>query len=56
MPLEFGFWRIDGDLTEVDWGTLGLESQLEGILDTDISVAAPNWMVIGRQVKTAYSA
>ena len=52
MPLEFGFWRIDGDLKEVDWGTLGLEAQLEGILDTDISVAAPNWMVIGRQVKT----
>ena len=52
MPLEFGFWRIDGDLKEMDWGTMGLESQLEAILDTDISVAAPNWMVIGRQVKT----
>lgn len=46
MPLEFGFWRIDGDLKEIDWGTLGLESQLEAILDTNISVAAPNWMVI----------
>ena len=52
MPLEFGVWRIDGDLKEVDWSTLGLESELEKILDTDISVAAPNWMVIGRQVKT----
>ena len=52
MPLEFGFWRIDGGLKEIDWGTLGLESQLEAILDTDITVAAPNWMTIGRQVKT----
>lgn len=52
MPLEFGFWRIDGDLTAVDWGTLDLESRLEDILDSDISVAAPNWMVIGRQVLT----
>jgi len=52
MPLEFGLWRIDGDLTAVEWGSLNLESRLEDILDRDISVAAPNWMVIGRQVLT----
>ena len=50
--LEFGLWRIDGDPVAVEWGTMDLESSLEDILDTDISVAAPNWMVIGRQVKT----
>ena len=52
MPLEFGLWRIDGDLAAVDWGAMDLEERLEGILDRDITVAADNWMVIGRQVLT----
>jgi hypothetical protein len=52
MPLEFSFWRIDGDLAAVEWGTMDFESRLESILDRDISVAFPNWMVIGRQVLT----
>ena len=52
MPLEFGLWRIDGDPVAVEWGTMDLESRLEDILDRDITVAAPNWMVIGRQVLT----
>lgn len=27
MSLEFGFWRIDGDLKQVDWSSLELESE-----------------------------
>jgi len=52
MPLEFGLWRIDGDLAAVDWGAVDLEERLESFLDRDITVAADNWMVIGRQVLT----
>lgn len=31
-----------------------IEARLEGILERDIAIAAPNWMVIGRQVPTSY--
>ena len=52
MPLEFGLWRSDGKLGAIERSSLDLESPLEEILDKDISIAAPNWMVIGRQVPT----
>lgn len=54
MPLEFGIWRIDQGLQPVEPVSLDLESRLEDILDQDISIAAPNWMIIGRQVRTSY--
>lgn len=31
---------------------MDLEARLEDILDKDISIASPNWMIIGRQVRT----
>jgi hypothetical protein len=52
MPVEFGMWRIDSDVIAVSFGTMDLESRLEDILEKDISIASPNWMVIGRQVAT----
>ncbi len=52
MPLELGVWRIDGGLRPVEFGSLDLESRLEDILDENISIASPNWLVIGRQVRT----
>lgn len=54
MPLELGIWRIDQKLTRVDAASLDLENRLEDILDQDISVASPQWMVVGRQVYSAY--
>jgi len=54
MPLELGVWRIDRDLQQVEFSSLNLESRLEGILDKDITIASPNWMVIGRQVRTTF--
>jgi hypothetical protein len=52
MPLEIAVWRIDGDLRVVPATSLGLESRLEDLLDKDITIANPGWMVIGRQVDT----
>ncbi len=52
MPLELGVWRIDGGLKAVDFGSLDIESRLEDILDEDLGIASPNWLVIGRQVRT----
>ena len=54
MPLELGIWRIDSILQRINQGGFDLESRLEDILHSDISIVSPNWMVIGRQVRTAY--
>ena len=54
MTLEFGIWRIDNGLEALDFSPLEIEAHLEDILDQDITIAAPNWMVIGRQVPTSY--
>jgi len=54
MTVEFGMWRIDQGLRALTFSPLEIEAHLEGILDEDITVAAPNWMVIGRQVPTSH--
>ncbi len=54
MPLEIGVWRIDTACRKVEVSAMTDESRLEGFLDGDISIASPNWMVIGRQVRTDY--
>lgn len=54
MPLELGIWRIDNRFERLEVKTLDLEDRLEQFLDTDISIAAPNWMIVGRQVYTDY--
>jgi hypothetical protein len=54
MPLELGVWRIDGGLTSLSASGLDLEQRLEDILDRDITIANPGWMVIGRQVDTGF--
>lgn len=51
MPLELGIWRIDGKLVEVPVTSLDQERRLEDYLAQDITIASPNWMVIGRQVR-----
>jgi hypothetical protein len=53
MPVELGLWRVDAKLQKVELGGFDLEERLEEILNADISMASPNWMVIGRQVRTA---
>lgn len=54
MPLELGVWRIDGALTSVQATGLQLESRLEDLLDQDITIANPGWMIVGRQVDTGF--
>lgn len=54
MPLEIGVWRIDNGLKSVEFGPLDIEARLEDILDKNVSIASPNWLVIGRQVHTDY--
>jgi hypothetical protein len=54
MPLELGVWRIDNGLKPVEFNPLDVESRLEDILEENIDIASPNWLVIGRQVSTDY--
>ncbi|HVN96858.1 MAG TPA: hypothetical protein VMT62_10535 [Syntrophorhabdaceae bacterium] len=54
MPIEFGFWRIDQKIREINFEPMTTESRLEEILDSNITIAAPHLMVIGRQVRTSF--
>ena len=54
MPVEIGVWRIDSRLNHVAPVAMSLESRLEDILEEDVSIASPDWMVIGRQVPTSF--
>ena len=54
MPVEQGVWRIDGGLTPLETVGMDHEDRLEEILDKDISIADPGWMVIGRQIQTDF--
>ena len=54
MPLELGIWRIDQSVKQMEFAALDLESRLQEILAKDISIADPNLMVIGREVKTSF--
>lgn len=54
MSVEIGIWRIDKSLEKLEFSSLALESRLEDLLEQDISIASPNWMVIGRQVRTSF--
>lgn len=52
MPLTLSLWRLGEELTALPVAGLDHEKRLEDSLDADISVASPEWMVIGRQVLT----
>lgn len=52
--MELGVWRIDGQLSRVPAVPLDLESRLEDILDREIAIANPDWMIVGRQVITPH--
>jgi hypothetical protein len=54
MPLELGVWRIDQGLVALSATGLDLESRLEDLLDKDITIANPGWLVIGRQIETGF--
>jgi len=52
MPLELGVWRIDSGLEPLQFTSLDYESRLQDLLDADITIASPDWMVVGREVST----
>jgi hypothetical protein len=55
MSLELGIWRIGKDCQPISVKVLEYEDNLEAMLDADITIASPNWMIIGRQVRTSFN-
>ena len=54
MPLELGVWRINEKPVAIEASGIDQEKRLEDILADNLSIASPNWMMIGRQVITSY--
>lgn len=54
MPLEIGVWRIDSGLERLAPAQMDMEARLQELLDEDITIANPGWMVIGREVQTDF--
>jgi len=55
MAVEFGLWNThENGVEQIEFSSMGLESELEDILDREISIASPGWMIVGRQVQTSH--
>ena len=55
MAVEMGLWRADaGKLTRLSHSVLGLESQLEGYINSETAMLGERLLLIGRQVPTAH--
>ena len=54
MPIEVGFWRIDGRLRRVEPSRLERESTLERLLVEDPSLLGEDLLVLGKQVTTGF--
>ena len=56
MTQKIRMWEVSpqNTLTEISSGEISLEERLEDWLESDISMLAPNLLVIGRQVQTAF--
>jgi len=53
MPIEVGLWRIDDDLSKMEFSGIDNEKRLEEVLLQDISIIDAGLLLIGRQVPTA---
>lgn len=54
MPIEIAVWRIDNGLEKINFAQLDIESRLQEMIASDVSIVDPNLMIIGREVLTAY--
>jgi hypothetical protein len=54
VPIEIGIWRLGPKLTRVEFHPLEAESKLQEMLATDLSLVAPDLMLIGLEVVTGF--
>lgn len=55
MPINHSIWRIDQTIKRVKEIKLESEEELENIIQSTPEVLNESWMIIGRQVMTAYN-
>lgn len=55
MAIEHAVWQISGGPNRLHECALASESELEDLICADPSILSPNWLLIGRQVLTAYN-
>ena len=55
MPIEHAIWRIGERPNRLEECTLPKEQDLEDLIFQDITVLNEQWLLIGRQVQTAYN-
>ncbi|MDQ2769523.1 MAG: DUF91 domain-containing protein [Bacteroidota bacterium] len=54
MSVEFGVWRINGELERIKFSSLDKEAKLETVLLKDLRVLDPDLMLVGKQVPTSF--
>ena len=54
MSVEFGIWRINGELKRLDFTPLDKETKLENVLLKDLGVLDPDLLLVGKQVLTSF--
>ena len=55
MPIDQSVWRIGEEVKELQKAQLLSEEELEKVIEDHIEALNPNWLVIGRQVSTAFN-
>ncbi|MCK4830521.1 DUF91 domain-containing protein [bacterium] len=55
MPVNQTLWCIDDIIEEISEIDLGSENELEEIIESNIGILNPDWMIIGRQVLTDFN-
>ena len=54
MPIKQAIWRVGDKPTALAPSSLKDEKLLENMIETDPSILADEWLLIGRQVQTAF--
>ena len=55
MPIEHALWKIGKKPIQLVTTTLDSEADLEDMIAKDINILSDQWLLIGRQVRTAYN-
>ena len=55
MPIDQGVWKIDEEVKQLEKAQLVSENELEEIIQDNVDMLNTNWLIIGRQVLTAFN-
>jgi hypothetical protein len=55
MPIEHALWKLGTEPIELNTIALDRESDLENMIVQNISILSDQWLLIGRQVRTAFN-